>query len=52
MDDLKFYVLFNSISVISGQWLGDIGRLHAVEPHLWLGRLPPHEGLEPETLDQ
>ena len=23
MDDLRFYVLFNSISVISRQWVGD-----------------------------
>ena len=27
MDDLRFYVLFNSISVISGQWVGDNERL-------------------------
>ena len=27
MDDLQFYVLFNSISVISGQWADDNERL-------------------------
>ena len=31
MDDLRFYVLFNSISVISGRWLGGNERLCAVE---------------------
>ena len=31
MDDSPFYVLFNSISVISGQWAGDNGS--AMEPH-------------------
>ena len=32
MDDLRFYVLFNSISVISGQRANDNGRLCAMEP--------------------
>ena len=27
MDDLRFYVLFNSISVISGRWADDNERL-------------------------
>ena len=31
MDDIQFYVLFNSISVISGQWVGNNERLYAVE---------------------
>ena len=39
MDDLRFYVLFNSISVISGQWADD-ERLFAMEPHLRLRRVP------------
>ena len=30
-DDLRFYVLFNSISVISGQWVDDNERLCAME---------------------
>ena len=32
MDDLRFYVLFNSISVISGRWADDNERLCAMEP--------------------
>ena len=31
MDDLQFCVLFNSISVILGQWEGDNERLCAME---------------------
>ena len=31
MDDLRFYVLFNSISVISGQWEVDNERMYAME---------------------
>ena len=31
MDDLRFYVLFNNISVISGKWVGDNERLCAME---------------------
>ena len=34
MDDLRFYILFNSISVISGQCVDDNERLCAVEPCL------------------
>ena len=36
MDDLQFYVLFNSLSVISGQWEVDNERLCAMELCLWL----------------
>ena len=32
MEDLRFYVLFNSISVISGRWEIDSERLCAMEP--------------------
>ena len=32
MDDLYFYILFNSISVISGQWVDGNERLCAVQP--------------------
>ena len=38
MDDLQFYVLFNSISVISGRWADGNERLCATEPRLRLGR--------------
>ena len=34
-DDLRFYVLFNSISVITGRWADDNKRLCAMEPSLW-----------------
>ena len=37
MDDLRFYVLCNSISVISGRWADDNERLCAMEPRLRLG---------------
>ena len=36
MNDLLFYFIFNSISVISGQWDGDNERLCTVEPCLHL----------------
>ena len=32
MDDLQFYILFNSISVMSGRWAGDNERLCVMEP--------------------
>ena len=38
MVHLRFYVLFNSISIISGWWVDDNERLCAMEPHLWLRR--------------
>ena len=41
MDDLRFYVPFNSISIISGQWEDDNERLCAKESHLQLERIPP-----------
>ena len=34
MDDMRFFVLFNSISVISGLWADDNERLCAMEPLL------------------
>ena len=38
MDDLRFYVLFNSISVISGRWADDSERPCAIKPRLGLRR--------------
>ena len=38
MDDLRFYVFFNTISVISGRWADDNERLCAMELHLRLRR--------------
>ena len=34
MDYLLYNALFNSISVISGRWMGDNGRLCSLEPRL------------------
>ena len=36
MDDFQFYILFNSISVTSGEWVGGNERLDEMEPCLWL----------------
>ena len=45
MDDLRFYVLFNSISVISGQWADDNEILCAMKPRLQLrNALEEHDG--------
>ena len=49
MDDVRFYILFNSISVISGQWVGDNERLCALEPRVQLKRSSPQVGLEHGT---
>ena len=46
MDDLTFYILFDSISIISGRWVGNNERLCAMEPHLRLKRSPPQVGLK------
>ena len=50
MDDLRVYVLFKSISVISGQWLDDNERLCAMEPDFQSERFPPQAGLEYRTI--
>ena len=47
MDDLGFYILFNSISVISDCWAGDNVRLCALEPYLQLRRFCFKKNLEP-----
>ena len=44
MDDLRFYVLFNSISVISGRRLDDNERLCAMELRLRLRRFHLERG--------
>ena len=51
MDDLKFYVLFNSISVISGRLADDNERLCAMEPRLRLRRFCPEQGSNPQPLE-
>ena len=50
MDDLRFHILFNSISVISGQSLDDKQRLWAMEPDFQLERFPPQARLEHGTI--
>ena len=52
MDDLQFYVLFNSISVISGQWADDNERLCALEPCLQWRRFCHEWGSNLGPLDQ
>ena len=50
-DDLPFYVLFNSISVISGQSADDKERVCAMEPGLTLRRFHLQRGSNPRPLD-
>ena len=52
MDDLRFYVLFNSISVISGRWADDNERLCAMGPRLRLRRFRLERGSNSGPLDQ
>ena len=49
MNDLRFYLLLNSISVISGRRLGNNERLCAMEPRLRLKKFLPQAGLKPGT---
>ena len=49
MDGRQFYVLFNSILVISGQCSGDNERMCAMEPCLQWERFLPQAGLEART---
>ena len=49
LGDLRFYVPFNSISVISERCFVDNERLYAMEPLLQFERFPPQAGLEPGT---
>ena len=51
MDDLRFYILFNSISVISGRWVDNNERLCAMEPGLRLRRFRLKRGLNLGLLD-
>ena len=52
MDELQFYVLFNSVSLTSGQWEDDNERLYAMEPCLRLRRFRLKWGLNMEPLNQ
>ena len=44
MDELRFYVLCKSVSIIQGRWADDNERLHAMEPHLGLRRFCVKQG--------
>ena len=52
MDDLQFYVLFNSISVISGPCTNDNERLCAMEPRLQFRRFHLERGSNSGPTDQ
>ena len=52
MDDLRFYVLFNIISVISGRYLNDNERLCAMELRLRVEKISPRERIKLSPLDQ
>ena len=49
MDELGFYVSFNSISVISEGWKGEHERLCAMKRLLGSERISPAAGFEPEA---
>ena len=49
IDDLQFYILFNNVSIISGQWENDNERLCSVKHCLRSKRFLPSAGLEPGT---
>ena len=51
MGDMRFYVLFNSISVISGRWEVDNERPCAMELRLRL-KISARAGIELGPLDQ
>ena len=51
LDDLRFYVLFYSISVISGRWADDNERLCAMEPGLRLRIFRLEQGSNSGPLD-
>ena len=51
MDDLRFYVLFNSVSVISGRWEVDNERLSIGAPFM-VEKISPRAGIELSPLDQ
>ena len=52
IDDLRFYVLFNIISVISARLAADNESLGAMEPRLRLKSSPSKAGSNPGPLDQ
>ena len=49
IDELGFYVPFNSISVILRRWKGEHERLWVMKRRLGSERISPPAGFEPET---
>ena len=49
MDELGFYVPFNSISVILGRWKGEHEMLCAMKRRLDSEKISPPAGFEPAT---
>ena len=52
MDDMRFFVPFNNVSVISGRWADDNERLFAMEPRSRLRILRLQRGSNLGLLDQ
>ena len=49
VDDLQFYVVFNSIADVEGRCEDDNQRLYAIAPRLRLEIFPPKAGFETGT---
>ena len=52
MEDMRFYVLFNIISVISGQWKVGNEKLCAMETPFTADKISPRAGIKLNPLDQ
>ena len=52
MDDLRFYIIFNSISVILGQWEDENERMCGMESSLQFRRCGLKRGSNSGLLDQ
>ena len=52
MNDMRFYVLFNSGSVISERWEVELEMLCAMELPLRVEKISPRAGIELGRLDQ
>ena len=49
MDNLRCYVLFNSILITSGRWVRDNERMWALEPRFYLQRFSPPASIKVRT---
>ena len=52
MNELWFYIPFNSISAISGRWKDEHERLCAMKRRFVWERISPRVGFEPATVDR